>query len=454
MVRLRIVPIEPASGTESGSRLPARVVRAIEVQRERGEILVSWVQAGIVGLLATLYLVAPSTTPVGAIFRPVPWALGVYAAFTLFRLLRSHQRRMGTTLCALSVFVDIAVLMVTIWGFHIEYGQPAAFYLKAPTFAYIFIFIALRTLSFYPGYVLLAGTTAALGWVALLGYALAEPGGMDLITRDYVTYMTSARILIGGEVDKIISILVVTSLLAAGAGRARQLLERSLAEQASAMQLARFFSPDVAETLVRADELLRPGEGQSRESAAMFIDLRGFTPLAAALEPKALIGLLGEYQNTVVPIVQRHNGSIATFLGDGVMVTFGAVRPSRTYAADALRCAEELIAALSDWAKTRRARGEPAPGIGIGIDSGTVTCGAIGGEGRLEYAVIGDAVNRAAKLQNHTKVEGVRALTTAATFERAAAQGHVPTGAIEIRRDREVTGIPSRVDIAVLAAAA
>ena len=93
-------------------RLPARVVRAIEVQRERGEILVSWVQAAIVALLATLYVAAPSTAPAGAVFLPVPWALGVYAMFTLFRLLRSHQRRMGIALCVLSVVVDIAVMRI------------------------------------------------------------------------------------------------------------------------------------------------------------------------------------------------------------------------------------------------------------------------------------------------------------------------------------------------------
>jgi len=384
----------------------------------------------------------------------VPWALGVYAAFTLFRLQRAHARRLTPALGVFSVFVDVAVLMVTIWSFHLQYGQPAAFYLKAPTFAYIFIFIALRALSFSPHYVLLAGATAALGWLALLGYALNAPGGMQLVTRDYVAYMTSAMILIGGEVDKIISILVVTGLLAVGASRARQLLQRAVAEQAAAMQLARFFSPDVAETLIGADELLRPGDGESREAAAMFIDLRGFTTLAAKLEPRKLIELLGEYQRIVVPTVQRHRGSIVTFLGDGVMVTFGAVRPNETYAADALRCADELAALLANWCDTCRAHAMSVPGVGIGVDSGTVTCGAIGGEGRLEYAVIGDAVNRAAKLQNHTKAEGVRALTTAQTLLRAQTQGYAASNAIEIRREREVTGVTGAVDLAVLAGAA
>ena len=133
------------------------------------------------------------------------------------------------------------------------------------------------------------------------------------------------------------------------------------------------------------------------------------------------------------------------------MVTFGAVRPNGTYAADALRCADELVSLFSKWCSGCRELGVAMPGIGIGVDCGTVICGAIGGEGRLEYAVIGDAVNRAAKLQNHTKVEGVRALTTEQTYARAVAQGYAKRGAIEIRRSREVAGVGKPIDVAVLA---
>jgi adenylate cyclase len=79
-----------------------------------------------------------------------------------------------------------------------------------------------------------------------------------------------------------------------------------------------------------------------------------------------------------------------------------------------------------------------------------VTCGAIGEEGRLEYAVIGDPVNRAAKLQNHTKVEGARALTTVAARDRAAAQGHAPGRPQEVRLRREVAGVAAPVDVVVL----
>jgi adenylate cyclase len=427
------------------------VVRALEAQRERSEILTSWVQAMVIAVLATLYVVAPSTSPADFLFRPAPWAIGAYAAFTALRLRLAYTGQLSPALRALSVVVDMALLTVTIWGFHVEYGQPAAFYLKAPTFTYFFIFIALRTLSFSPGYVLLAGGAATLGWLVLIGYALAEPGGMGLVTRDYVEYMTSARILIGGEIDKIVSLLLVSVLLAIGVARSRQLLESSIFEHAATAQLARFFSPEIAEQLIQADELLRPGQGVSREAAAMFVDLRGFTRLAALLKPHELIALLGEFQRITVPIVQEHQGSIITYLGDGIMITFGATRPSATYAADALRCAEALVQAVGAWVRERCARGDRALQMGLGVDVGLVTCGAIGEHGRLEYAVIGDAVNRAAKFQNHTKVEAVHALTAPLALEKAVAQGYAPRAGQPLLRNRQVAGIDAPLDLVAIA---
>jgi adenylate cyclase len=432
-------------------RLPRHVTDALREQERANEILTGWVQAALVVSFAVLYAFSRKTFPVDAAFRPVPWALGIYAAFTVWRLYLAYQGRLTHAMRMLSTAVDVAVLMVTIWSFHIQYGQPAAFYLKAPTLLYIFIFIALRALSLAPGYVLFAGIAAAAGWLVLLAYALAEPGGMALLTRDYVAYMTSARVLIGGEVDKVLSILIVAVLLAVAAARARALLHRAVTEGAAAGRLARFFSPEIAATIVGADEAdLRPGEGRQTEAAAMFIDLRGFTRLAAQLPPGDLVKLLGDYQSIAVPIVRANGGSVTTYLGDGIMVTFGATRMSATYAADALRAAGALVDALEAWADARRARNLPAPGVGIGVDVGTVTYGAIGDAARLEYAVIGDPVNRAAKLQNHTKVENVHALTTAGALERAVEQGFVPARPPETRTHRAVAGVAAPIDVVVL----
>lgn len=430
--------------------MPRRVAQAIDAQRRDNEILVGWVQVVLVVVLGTLYALSRKTFPADAPFQPVPWALGVYACFTVWRLYLAYAGRLTHAMLMLSVFVDVAALMVTIWSFHIQYGQPAAFYLKAPTLLYIFIFIALRTLSIAPGYVLLAGISAAIGWLALLGYALMEPGGMALLTRDYVLYMTSPRVLLGGEIDKVISILMVAVLLTVATARSRTLLYRAVAEEAAAAQLTRFFAPEVAATIVGAQDELRPGQGRQTEAAAMFIDMRDFTGLAASLAPRDLIALLGEYQNIAVPAIHANRGSIITFLGDGIMVTFGAPGNSATYAADAFRCAEGLLDTLADWAAQRAAKGLPAPGVGIGITVGTVICGVVGNESRLEYAVIGDPVNRAAKLQHHTKIEGVRALSTPRARERAREQGYDDARAATRRDARSVLGVEEPVDLIVI----
>lgn len=430
--------------------LPTHVQRDLDWQRQRNEVLAGWIQACLVLTFALFYSLSRKTFPADVMLHPVPWALSVYGAFTALRLYLAYRHRLGHWMLLLSVVVDISVLMVTIWSFHIQYGQVAAFYLKAPTLLYVFIFIALRALSLSPIYVLFAGACAALGWLVLLALAIQAPGGMELLTRDYIAYMTSLRILIGGEMDKIISILMVSVLLAISAGRARSLLHRSVAEQAAASQLARFFAPEVAATIVGANEILQPGQGRQTQAAVMFVDMRGFTRLASSLPPEALIALLGEYQKCAVPIIQRNRGSITTYLGDGIMITFGATAPNKTYAADAMRAAEQLLDELGAWAEDRVARDLPAPGVGIGVTVGSVTYGAIGEESRLEYAVIGDPVNRAAKLQNHTKVEQVRALTTPDVVQQAVAQGYNAARATELRRQRQCAGIAEAIDVVVI----
>lgn len=432
------------------ARLPARVERALLDLRQRSEILIGWVQGALAVVFGTLYFVAPSTSPTDAVFRPVPWALGFYAVFTLARLIQAYRNHLSFAFKVTSVLVDVTMLMVTIWSFHIEYGQPAAFYLKAPTLLYVFIFIVLRALTITPGYVLFTGLTAATGWLVLLGYALAAPGGAELITHNYVQYMTSNHILIGGEIDRVLSILIVTLVLSVSVARARQLLFHAVGDQAAVSQLSRFFSPEIAQRLSQADELLHAGDAEQREAAAMFIDLRGFTKLAATMPPVDLINMLREYQRIAVPIVHQNGGSVVTYLGDGIMVTFGATSSSPTYCADAMRCGEMLIVALAAWCMEREAEGLPAPGVGIGLDAGTVTCGVIGDEGRLEYAIIGNAVNRAAKLQNQTKAQGVLGLASVACRDRAVEQGYICVTPQLVLADRAVAGVAGPVSLVVL----
>jgi len=433
-------------------QLPERVRNTIRDQQDASEILIGWVQLGVVSLFGTLYLLAPKTFTQEAEFAPVPWVLGGYLAFTLIRLAVSLRRRTPQWLLYVSVVVDMALLFVLIWSFHRQYMQPPAFYLKAPTLLYVFIFIALRALRFEARFVVLAGLVAALGWTLLAFYAVSGPDGMKMITRDYVLYMTSNSVLIGAEIDKIVSILTVTAIIAVAIGRARRLLVRAVVGGAAAHDLARFFAPEIAQQITASEQEVSAGEGQVREAAILFTDIRGFTVFAKTVDPDVLMGALAEYQTLIVPIIQRHGGSIDKFMGDGIMATFGAAVTTPTYAADALMAIDEIMQAAKEWNVTRGAAGKPALRVGAASAAGPIIFGAVGDRTRLEYTVIGDAVNLAAKLEKHTKAEKVRALTDTATYTIAQAQGYQPGEARELRPACQVEGMETPVDLVVMAA--
>ena len=162
------------------------------------------------------------------------------------------------------------------------------------------------------------------------------------VTQDYVHYLRSTDILIGGEMDKILSIVLVITVLIITLTRARKQLVRSVAESQEAQDLSRFFSPEIAEKIAYVEDAVKPGEGVECEAAILFVDLRGFTALAARIGPNQTVDMLSRYQKVVVPMAQAHGGSIDKFMGDGVMIPFGAAALTGTYAADAVNLAAKL----------------------------------------------------------------------------------------------------------------
>jgi len=434
-------------------KLPERVRRAILRQEEDSEKLIGWVQLAIVLVFVILYTVSPKTFDQRAVaFEPVPLALGGYALFTMLRLGLAYRRPLPNWFLYLSMVIDVALLMGLIWSFHIQYHQPASFYLKAPTLLYVFIFIALRALRFEPRIVLIAGLVAAAGWGGMMTYAMTIDPLDHMLTRNYVEYLTSNKILIGAEIDKMLTILLVTGILALALGRARHLLVTSVAEGAKARDLARFFAPEVADKITAAEQQILAGQGDARDAAILMVDLRGFTRMAADMIPGEVIGLLAEYQTRVVPMIRRHGGVIDKFMGDGIMATFGALAPSATFAADALRAVEDLLTDVARWNAERQEAGAPPLVVNAGLASGRVVVGAVGDADRLEYTVIGDAVNLAAKLEKHNKAEGSLAVVTAETLDLAVEQGHGHVGAFHPRPASMVAGAGAAIDLYVLMA--
>ena len=431
-------------------RVPQRVQDDIWRQQDRSEQIISFVQLAIVLIFGALFVIAPRPFEGEIGFELTPWALGLYLVFTVVRLIASYRVRLPGWFLTVSVVADMALLMVLIWSFHRTYQQPPSFYLKAPTLLYVFIFIALRALRSDARYVLLAGGTAIVGWAILMIYAaVLDTEGMS-ITRDYILYMTGNKILLGAEFDKIIAIAVVTVVLAVAVVRARQTLYAAAAEGSAKRDLSRFFDANVARQITSGDNQIVAGEGEYRNAAVLMLDIRGFTALSSSLSAAALIRLLSDYQAQVVPVIQDRGGTIDKFLGDGVMATFGAAVPSNTYAADALRAVNEVLAAMAAWNDERAAAGLAPVSVNAAVATGELIFGAVGDDQRLEYTVIGEPVNLAAKLEKHAKAERVRGLVTDVAYQTALRQGYEPKSAHELRRARDVDGVESPVDLVVV----
>jgi adenylate cyclase len=441
---------EFAIGDGPRRAFPDRIGRDIERQQEKAEIIVGWMQAALIAFFATLYAISPKSFSANTPFQPVPWTLAIYALFTVGRLVLAYRGRLSRGFVALSVVVDITVLMVTIWSFHLQYQAPPALYLKAPTLLYVFIFIALRTLRFEPEFVLLAGGCAALGWLTLLLYAVWGPD-FPGFTHSYVAYATSYKILRGAEIDKIISILVVTLILALSLARGRRLLARSVIGESAASDLSRFFAPEVAAQIRQAAGDAANMRCEGCHAGILITDLRGFTALSHGRTAQELIALLGEYQARLVPIIQRHGGSIDKYLGDGILASFGAIVPNGSYAADLCRAIDELAETAERWRREREASGLLAPAVGMAGAVGDIVFGAIGHATRLEYTVIGEVVNLVAKLEKHTKQEGVQALVTRETYALALEQGYRAPHEPEARPARKIDGLSDPLDLVVRA---
>jgi adenylate cyclase len=172
--------------------------------------------------------------------------------------------------------------------------------------------------------------------------------------------------------------------------------------------------------------------GESLEVTILFTDIRGFTTISEKMDPQQLVGLLNEYFTEMVGIVMQENGVVDKYIGDAIMAVFGAPVPKKDDAANAVRAAVRMRTALVELNVRLKARGLPSLRTGIGIHSGEVVAGNIGCEKRMEYTVIGDAVNLASRLETSTKDLGVNVLISEDTYTLAR-------DVVDVRPVREIT---------------
>jgi adenylate cyclase len=430
-------------------QLPLRVKEEIEAQQNKSEILVSSVQLGVIVLFFIINFFTPATYSPNAPVNSASLGLSLFAILTLVRLWFATTNQLTPLFIGFSIIAEMMLLLFIIWTYYLQYETTETINLKNTHINYVYILIALRALRFEPKWVILSGLTASVCWSIIVWHALSNTS-MSVITWDYVTYASTRSVYWGSVFDVIFSILLVTMIIALVLKRSKETLYQAVSKIQAAKDLARFFDRGVAEKITHSELTLQAGYGETRKAAIMFTDMRGFTLLSESLSPSELIKLLGEYQGLLVPIIQKNNGTIDKFMGDGIMASFGAVTPSNTYAADALKTVDAIMDTIAKWNERRRKNETIAVSVGIGLAVGEVIFGVIGDAQRLEYTVIGETVNLAAKLEKHNKVEHSQALATADTLVEALKQEYTNRTLKKILKAREVDGVERPIDLVVL----
>jgi adenylate cyclase len=308
---------------------------------------------------------------------------------------------------------------------------------------YFYLFLIIAVLTYSPRVVLWTGVSAAAAWSAATLWVLSLPETVTLVRREDWSQLTYEQVLtvildprfvdLGRWGRQIVLLLVVSGGLAVIVRRSRRLVLRQADAERQRANLSRYFSPNMVDDLAASDEPL--GATRTQRVGVMFVDLVGFTALSAQQSAEAVIELLREFHRLVASTVFAHGGTLDKFLGDGALVTFGTPRSGERDAANALRCARAIVRAVGEWSGQRERQGQPPVRIGVGLHYGPVVLGDVGDAQRMEFAVVGDTVNVASRLQELTRTLGATLLVSQDLLDAARSESAFALSDVEGLRE-------------------
>ena len=379
----------------------------------------------------------------------------ILGLFALIGWLQLKIGRVGRSRAELAlIFCDLALLTVTLtmpnpistadWPWPMQY--------RFQNFIYFYILLASAVLAYSWRTVITMGIWTAVLWMAALlglwlfftpdqtlGNAAATAFASDQRTAELLdpnSFLTEIRI------QEIVVFMIVASMLGVATRRSHDLLLSQAAAERERANLARYFSPNVVEELSHNDEPLKNVRNQN--VAVLFVDIVGFTTFAAQRSPQEVIETLREFHDLMERQVFSHDGTLDKYLGDGLMATFGTPVAGGSDATNALECVRAMTSAVESWNQERRQKGLPVIHASFGLHYGAVVLGDIGAN-RLEFAVIGNTVNVASRLEALTRRHDAVLVVSDALVERVRAENITNKNALvdlEPLADQEVRGIP------------
>jgi adenylate cyclase len=383
----------PTKGTE---------IAALEARRNEEEVLAEGALLGekraAIARFAMIALFAIVAIVRGGERNWVQLGVGTFytffAAVTLyviyFRIPRAHSRRAVWVPFVLTTFdyaITTALGLLDVWW--TGTWQPAQ---VAITAAILMSFALARLLVWHVVYAFVLSEIALVAMASYAGFHDAH---------------VIAFVMAG---------LAVLALLVAMNNRAIGPMFQGLRARDN---LTRFLPRQVADRVIQAGpSALVPVE---REVTVLFSDIRGFTSMSEGRGPREILSMLDDYFGRMSQIVKGHDGVVGKFIGDGLLAFWGVPDRLPDHAARAVRAARDMRVALRELNRYRADDGVPPIKIGIGIHTGTVAAGMLGGQLQSEYTVIGDAVNVASRIEGLTKEHGVDLLVSETTWAQLGA---------------------------------
>ncbi len=319
-----------------------------------------------------------------------------------------------------------------------EAPLPQIFMFKFNIYPFYFIILGVAAFSFSPGLVMWAGVIGSMGWLSAFAWVYSQMQN-PLSWTDIPDNPTAEQFLAvfsspdfaapGSRAQEALIFIVVAMLIAIVMRRARQTVKRQLEaerENAAISQMfGRFVPTAVANSMIQNKGTLNPTE---REATVLFCDLAGFTKMTEKKGPRAIVDTLNAFFDDASEIIGNNNGVITQFQGDGILATFNVPIEDENHAQNAFNAARELADLVAD-----KSFGGENLKIRIGVSTGQLVAGSVGGGGRQSYTVYGDPVNLAARLESLNKVHGTSVLFSQSTVELLQGVDLLHIGDVEIR---------------------
>ena len=374
-------------------------------------------------------------------------AMGYVLALSLFALLGlAHYALIGTrfdrpwvkyAFITLDIVI-VSALIATQPLYQSAAELPAVMIFRAPVFPFYFVILGLAAFSFSPAMVMWTGIAAALGWLASFAHAAREVEGVRNWS-EIPSNPTAEQIMeivldprfggLSARIQEAMLLAVVAFLIAVVMWRARGTLRRQLEAERDRAALSGMFGRFVPQAIVNA---MVAGRGAlapvEREATVLFADIAGFTGMTQRAGAARTVEILNAFFDEVTKIIGAHNGVVTQFQGDAVLATFNVPLEDAAHAGNALKAARDILACVA----ARDFAGERI-GVRIGINTGPLIAGNVGGGGRQSYTVHGDTVNLAARLEALCKEHGTAALVSAATANAVAGAGLRAAGTVAVR---------------------